>query len=70
MSTDEARCRYVQTAAYAGHEQDPRQQRLAADKARRQVSFPLCTYDRFAEVILALITCCEEVMADRTWGAA
>lgn len=27
---------YVQTAAYAGHEQDPRQQRLAADKARRQ----------------------------------
>ncbi len=30
--------RYVQTAAYAGNEQHPRQQRLAADKARRQVS--------------------------------
>ncbi|KAL3142651.1 hypothetical protein ABBQ38_002960 [Trebouxia sp. C0009 RCD-2024] len=27
---------YVQTAAYAGHEHDPKQQRLAADKARRQ----------------------------------
>jgi len=30
--------RYVQTPAYAGNEQQPRQQRLAADKARRQVS--------------------------------
>lgn len=30
--------RYVQTAAYAGHEHDPKQQRLAADKARRQVN--------------------------------
>ena len=30
--------RYVQTPAYAGNEQQPRHQRLAADKARRQVS--------------------------------
>lgn len=30
--------RYVQTPAYAGNEQQPRQQRLAADKARRQVT--------------------------------
>ncbi len=29
--------RYVQTPAYAGNEQHPRQQRLGADKARRQV---------------------------------
>ena len=35
------RCRYIQTAAYAGHEQDPKQQRLAADKARRQVYWML-----------------------------
>lgn len=30
-------CRYVQTAAYPGHQQDPKLQRMAADKARRQV---------------------------------
>ena len=30
-------CRYMQSAAFPGHEKDVRQQRLAAAKAKRQV---------------------------------
>ena len=45
--------RYVQTPAYARNEQQPRQQRLAADKARRQVTQIACTM----QVYLASSSC-------------